>query len=579
MYMQRAAFAVVVTMLAGSVAGAAVIYLDGRATGAYEFGAGERCPVMWYVQADANSPDSDGKSWETALPFLQDALMLAGVGDEVRVAQGVYRPGDFALSDRPGLGRAETFALATGVTIKGGYAGLGAPDPDARDVRRYETILSGDLAGTLPVLTRDNCEAVLTVRGREEYANCYHVVSAVGVDGSAVLEGVTITGGTANGPAYGEPAEAKFFHGGGVYVEDAAPVFVDCTITGNIAFVYGGPAAKGGGMYCTGSQPTLVRCRFVFNWVDDYDSDAYGAGMANDDSSPILTDCTFESNGTWNWGGAMANMGASSVKLAGCAFLNNRAQYGGGAIYHAPNNEQVLTATNCLLAGNRSGWEGGAVKIPNGRGVLTNCTFTENRVRDSEYGRAVACDNWDEAIVRAVNCIFRDGGGEFVSADPSWGAITFSNVEGGWEGQGNIDVDPLFVNPGVWYSTGTPSPLHDTWTAGDYHLKSQAGRWDAARQEWVRDSVTSPCIDAGDPRVSVMYEPFPNGGVINMGAHGGTAEASKTYFGEFICEVVTMGDLNGDCVVNLTDLALLAGHWMEDNRIGMSSQGLEGPRP
>ena len=524
--------------------------------GAYEFGALTRCATTWYVQADANSLAADGTSWQTALAFLQDAMMLAVEGDEIRVAQGTYRPGDFALSDRPGLGREETFALASGVTIKGGYAGLGEPDPDARDVRRYETILSGDLAGTLPALTRENYEYMLMTRGREEYTNCYHVVSAIGVDGTAVLDGVTITGGTANGPAYGEPTEPRYVHGGGVYVDGADPTLIDCTITGNIAFVYGGPAAQGGGMYCKSSRPKLVRCRFVFNWADDYDSDAFGAGMMNEDSSPVLVDCVFENNGTWNWGGAMANVGASGVTLTGCTFAGNWGQYGGGAIWNAVGEGHVLTARNCLFAGNSSGQPGGAVHLAGWRGLFENCTFAENRVRDDAEGRAVG----GEEGFKAVNCIFRDGGGEFSTPSAD---ITFSNVEEGWDDEGNIAVDPLFARSGRWVAPATTGISHYNWTPGDYHLQSRAGRWDPAEREWVLDSRTSPCIDAGDPRTSIMYEPFPNGGVVNMGAYGGTAEASKTYFEGVVCDVVTVGDLNGDCVVNLADLALMAGHWME----------------
>jgi hypothetical protein len=59
-------------------------------------------------------------------------------------------------------------------------------------------------------------------------------------------------------------------------------------------------------------------------------------------------------------------------------------------------------------------------------------------------------------------------------------------------------------------------------------LKSQAGRWEAATGTWVIDDVTSPCIDAGDPNSPVGDEPQPNGERINMGAYGGTAEASKS---------------------------------------------------
>ncbi len=103
--------------------------------------------------------------------------------------------------------------------------------------------------------------------------------------------------------------------------------------------------------------------------------------------------------------------------------------------------------------------------------------------------------------------------------------ISYSDIEGGiggisvdgdfstvtW-GDGNLNVDPQFTNPNT----------------GDYHLKSQAGRFDPNSESWVIDDVTSPCIDAGDPNSPIGDEPEPNGGRINMGAYGGTAEASKS---------------------------------------------------
>jgi hypothetical protein len=61
-------------------------------------------------------------------------------------------------------------------------------------------------------------------------------------------------------------------------------------------------------------------------------------------------------------------------------------------------------------------------------------------------------------------------------------------------------------------------------------------------------------------------EPFPNGGIVNMGAYGGTTEASKSYFGEPICETTVVGDINGDCKVNLSEFAVMALHWLEDGR-------------
>jgi hypothetical protein len=109
-------------------------------------------------------------------------------------------------------------------------------------------------------------------------------------------------------------------------------------------------------------------------------------------------------------------------------------------------------------------------------------------------------------------------------------SVEYSDVHGGWPGEGNIDVDPLFAAPGYWDPNGTPDDLNDDfWVEGDYHLRSQAGRWDSISEDWVIDEVTSPCIDAGDPTSPLGDEPFPHGGRINMGAYGGTAEASKSH--------------------------------------------------
>jgi len=76
----------------------------------------------------------------------------------------------------------------------------------------------------------------------------------------------------------------------------------------------------------------------------------------------------------------------------------------------------------------------------------------------------------------------------------------------------------------------------DFWVDGDYHLKSQAGRYNPNSQSWIQDDVTSLCIDAGDMTSPIGYEPFPNRGRINMGAYGGTEEASKSYFDAPVCQ-------------------------------------------
>ena len=152
---------VYLTVLAASMATAAAAYGGG----------------VLHVDDDA-PPGGDGASWETPYRFLQDALVTAGKGgvDEIRVAQGLYRP-DRDEANPDGTGdRDATFQLISGVALMGGYAGLGEPDPDERDIELYVTILSGDLLGN------DEPNFV----NYEE--NSYTVVTGSNTDSTAVLD-------------------------------------------------------------------------------------------------------------------------------------------------------------------------------------------------------------------------------------------------------------------------------------------------------------------------------------------------------------------------------------------------------
>jgi len=87
-----------------------------------------------YVDVDAAGLN-DGSSWANSYNYLQDALADANSADkpvEIRVAQGVYTPDTTSADPNGSRERKATFQLIDGVTIKGGYAGLGEPDPNAQ---------------------------------------------------------------------------------------------------------------------------------------------------------------------------------------------------------------------------------------------------------------------------------------------------------------------------------------------------------------------------------------------------------------------------------------------------------------
>ena len=139
---------------------------------------------LLFVDDDARS-GGDGISWDSAYRFLADALFAAGKGRvaEIHVAQGVYLP-DRDESNPDGTGdREATFQLINDLALMGGYAGIGAKDPDARDIELYETILSGDLLGNDALDFKNNDE------------NSFHVVQGNAIDETAVLDGFRITSG------------------------------------------------------------------------------------------------------------------------------------------------------------------------------------------------------------------------------------------------------------------------------------------------------------------------------------------------------------------------------------------------
>jgi parallel beta-helix repeat protein len=507
---------------------------------------------------------TDGTSWADAYRSLQEALSAASGGDEIRVAQGTYRP-----DQRRGLpegDRDATFRLINEVTIKGGYAGVTRPVPDARNISLFETILSGDLDGDdgPDFANRDD--------------NSYHVVTGSGTNSTAVLDGFTIRSGNAagglsdqcGGGMYNDGSSPTLDscrfednraddYGGGMYNgSGSSPTLEDCTFSGNAATLAGGgmrnkngssptlegctfsgnSAQYGGGMQnykdccpmltdCafTNNQaglygggmsnysdcnPTLTHCTFTGNQVDGYGS----AGMHNDENcNCILTDCTFRNNSARAWGGGFGNY-SSNATLTDCAFINNSAGDGAGGMDNGHGGQPVLrgctfrgnsggsggafrdeagaTLYNCLLTDNFADY-GGGMYFDNGESTLVNCTLAGNAATN---GNAFGFDSFDHSrpsSIGIISSIIWNGGDEFWNNDGSTISITYSDVYGGWTGEGNIFGDPLFIK-----------------SSDDYHLSSD-----------------SPCIDAGDPNSDYSNEPQPNGSRVNMGRYGNTPEASS----------------------------------------------------
>jgi hypothetical protein len=373
--------------------------------------------------------------------------------------------------------------------------------------------------------------------------------------------------------------------GGGLINSSCNVNLTNCTFSNNISEEYGGAmsnwgsnltliscmfsensTAWGGGMRSSSCEMTMTDCSFKNNSANNN-----GGGMWNANCEYILTDCLFKSNSVNNRGGGIINWGGDSATLNNCTFSDNHAEYGGamdsdngdfvlldcifsgnvadsngGGLHNA---ESILEINNCVFNGNLAAVKGGGFDITfDCILTVTNCTFFGNLAQN---GNSFACGYMSQLFganfFELTNSIVWDDINGIWNDDGTTIDITFSDIRGGqagiydpyetvlW-GEGNIDEDPRFAELGYWDPNDTPEdPNDDIWIDGDYHLKSQAGRcnppqdtlrWNS--ESWVIDDVTSPCIDAGDPNSPVGDEPEPNGGRINMGAYGGTDQASKS---------------------------------------------------
>ena len=514
-----------------------------------------------YVDDDAAGAN-DGTNWTDAYHYLQDALTDANDSEkpvEIRVAQGIYKPNQGGQV-HPSNPRQATFYIEDGVTLMGGYAGLSEPDPNTRDTQLYQSILSGDLNGD--DISTENPPWMLAGPTRTE--NSYHVVDIHSMSDPILLDGFTITGGNASDNEI-YPCWSPDLFGGGLRSHADSKGGHPEVIIRNCVFKSNSANNSGGAIdYYSDRSLTVVNCEFAGNYA------ANGGAIQADgrESSTVnLIGCTFAGNSAV-CGAAVSNdtqrnliktSCVRKVKMTACNFLGNRAQYGGAAyiIADTPGGSCELELTGCLFAGNHArqylwtvpgmglpepspaeliinessaGTSGGALYIAGCiEAAITNCTFASNSAPSGSTIAYYFGSETSPGTLRLHNCILHDEENQIYSDNEFAIVAEYSNIRGGWIGEGNIDADPLFAAPGYWDPNGTPDDPNDYFRIdGDYHLKSQAGRWDPNSSSWIKDDVTSPCIDAGDPNSDWSGEIWPHGERINLGAYGGTREASMS---------------------------------------------------
>jgi hypothetical protein len=290
----------------------------------------------------------------------------------------------------------------------------------------------------------------------------------------AVIQGFTITNGSD-------------YYGGAMLLDPADVTIIDCVFTNNTGFIGSAIHQR------NGRNLVLERCTFAGNTATNAGGAVFTFSAEDGSAERFLAlDCVFTDNNGGLGPGAVGVVYPETA-FTNCFFAENVATFVCGGI---ADGSGYSTLINCVLSRNEASESGGA-NFGNFETAVINCTVTGN------LGGGIGAGGTAESVT-ASNCILW-GNNPWQFNHPGV-AVVHSDVEGGWPGIGNIDADPLFVQPGT---------------------------------DNVRLSIGSPCVNAGDndavpPGIVADIDGNPRiqGGVVDMGAYEGEFDAEAAADGE-----------------------------------------------
>jgi len=387
------------------------------------------------VDTDPDSADSDGDGYN------DDVEVAAGSDPNDPASYPLWYVDQNAIgaadgsswldaftSIQPGVDAAYTAGGGEVWVAEGTYVGTPTANTEELVAMKRNVALYGGFEGDETALDqRDWVTNVTTLDASTLRAGspAYHVVVMDTITGSRV-DGFTITGGDATGTG----GNAS---GGGIVCKNlnSTNTVANCSITGNSANDFGG------GMYTSASYLTITNCSISAN-----SAGSSGGGMYTSGSSPTVTKCTFTANSTaastWaGLGGGMCSDGGSPV------------------------------VTNCIFAANSAlgtdvGYGGGMANVDCSP-TVTNCTFSGNFAMSYAGGMY----NWGTSSPTVTNCILWDDVPDEIGNSDAWPTVTYSDIRGGYGGEGNIGSDPQFVG-NYALPPGSPAVDAGTWVGAPF---------------------------------------------------------------------------------------------------------------
>ena len=494
-----------------------------------------------HLRPGAIGSKNDGTSWSDAFTSWADALAaLTELRNEIWIA------GDIALNASPA-----TFAFAVPTVIRGGFTGAEtlpgeriAGAKSTLDGQAAYTVLPFSNAAGVPVVL-DGLRIFNGVRGIVKTGagdlsilNCEivgnHTSSAsqngIGLsltgtaDAKLVVSNCVVSGsyGTATSVGNGQGLYVSTF--GSVVIEDSTFLTNGIAWTGKDLWNEGRDGQAGAALYINNAAATVKGCTFRGNRGSSYSNRGGIVRVAGTSGGTIFDHCVFAGNEEdYHW------RDETAIPVGG----SNGGQI---AINLAAETDRV-TISNCTLACNFSDNSKSAagVTVAKGTAVIKNSIIANNIVHSSNSGGA------DLALMADV--AHAEVSYSLLSAD---GPSSYSSVV---DGTLLFGSGVRFGNPELVSSTNDVSDLLviiskarklrqfdktklDEVLGIDVHALSSTGYFTNDGVEHVSGETNSPAIDAGDPLDPVGSEPTPNGGIVNAGAYGGTAQASKSAAGE-----------------------------------------------